>query len=189
MKLHADSHVDHDLAPALVAYLLERFADRDVFFIETLELPPEFGRVPCDLMGPLVGDEPIPESEVTYRVRGTRAWKSRMIEVAYPRTSRLVTVIAGPHEEKCMEPPGTVLRLQRCNGTGKIECAGMHAGAAWHEETCPTCDGAGVIKHACVLYTAYGGPLAPQEPDDPACKDVAVSRAFWQEHALLVLRG
>lgn len=38
--------------------------------------------------------------------------------------------------------------------------------------------------HACVLYTAYGGPAAPQEPGDPGCKDVEASAAFWREHAL-----
>lgn len=40
----------------------------------------------------------------------------------------------------------------------------------------------------CVLYTAFGGPLAPQEPGDPGIADnpekLAVSRAFWAEHAL-----
>lgn len=34
------------------------------------------------------------------------------------------------------------------------------------------------------LYTAFGGPLAPQEPGDPSCKDVRASSAFWAEHAL-----
>lgn len=37
---------------------------------------------------------------------------------------------------------------------------------------------------SCVLYTAFGGPLAPQEPGDPGCKDPEASRAFWAEHAL-----
>jgi hypothetical protein len=35
-----------------------------------------------------------------------------------------------------------------------------------------------------VLFTAYGGPQAPQEPGDPACRDRAASEAFWAEHAL-----
>jgi len=38
--------------------------------------------------------------------------------------------------------------------------------------------------HPCVLYTAYGGPQAPQEPGDPSCKDPEASAAFWREHAL-----
>lgn len=39
-----------------------------------------------------------------------------------------------------------------------------------------------------VLYTAYGGPLAPREPGDPSIQDdpveVEKSKAFWAEHAL-----
>jgi hypothetical protein len=38
--------------------------------------------------------------------------------------------------------------------------------------------------HPCVLYTAFGGPTAPQEPSDPGCKDPVASAAFWREHAL-----
>jgi hypothetical protein len=38
--------------------------------------------------------------------------------------------------------------------------------------------------HTCVLYTAFGGPAAPQEPGDPGCKDPAASAAFWRDHAL-----
>lgn len=37
---------------------------------------------------------------------------------------------------------------------------------------------------ACVLYTCYGGPEAPQEPGDPTCRDKDVSGKFWSEHAL-----
>jgi hypothetical protein len=40
-------------------------------------------------------------------------------------------------------------------------------------------------EQPCVLFTAYGGPPAPQEPDDPACRDLTASRAFWREHALI----
>ena len=39
----------------------------------------------------------------------------------------------------------------------------------------------------CVLYTAYGGPLACREPGDPSVTDPAdkaKSEAFWAEHAL-----
>lgn len=38
------------------------------------------------------------------------------------------------------------------------------------------------------LVTAYGGPLAPQEPGDPylAPEKLAESVAFWSEHALTV---
>lgn len=38
----------------------------------------------------------------------------------------------------------------------------------------------------CVLYTAYGGPIAPREPWDPnlPADKVDESRSFWAEHAL-----
>lgn len=38
----------------------------------------------------------------------------------------------------------------------------------------------------CVLYTAYGGPLAPREPWDPGldATGAEASRVFWAEHAL-----
>lgn len=39
-------------------------------------------------------------------------------------------------------------------------------------------------EHACILYTAFGGPLTPQEPNDPTCKDPAASSEVWQYHAL-----
>lgn len=35
-----------------------------------------------------------------------------------------------------------------------------------------------------VLFTVYGGPLAPQHPDDPNNRDLAASKKFWSEHAL-----
>lgn len=38
--------------------------------------------------------------------------------------------------------------------------------------------------HPCVLYTAFGGPPAPQEPGDPGCKDPVTSATFWRKHAL-----
>lgn len=136
MIKHADSHLDHNLTEAQIAYVLERFATADRFFTATLELPTELGTVPCDLYGPIMGDDPVDERETYFAKRGSRAWDSRMIRRA-PRPTRKVTLIAGPHD-----------------------------------------------GHACVLYTVYGGPLAPQEPWDPGCKDQDASRRFWNQHAL-----
>jgi hypothetical protein len=40
----------------------------------------------------------------------------------------------------------------------------------------------------CVLYTAFGGPKTPKEPNDPTLKpeEREESIAFWAEHALAV---
>jgi hypothetical protein len=161
MIQHRASHVDHDLTEAQLRYLLGHFADRDAFFLETIELPEDLGTVPCALYGPSMGDPPIDETQVSYGRRGARAWPSRLVERA-PRQTRRVTVIAGPHEELCPS------------------CHGHELG---HSPPCDMCD-AGKITHACVLYTAFGGPAAPQEADDPTCKDPATSATFWHEHAL-----
>jgi hypothetical protein len=39
----------------------------------------------------------------------------------------------------------------------------------------------------CMLYTAFGGPLAPREPADPTLPESerAASEAFWAVHALV----
>lgn len=134
LEKHADTHLDHNLTPEQVDYLFGRFADRDAFFIETVELPPELGTVPCGLFGPLMGDPPVPEAEVAYARRGAREWESRLVDRA-PRPTRQVTVIAGPHD-------------------------GL----------------------PCVLFTMFGGPVAPREPGDPNAQ--VESAAFWRDHAL-----
>lgn len=140
MNIHKDSHVDHGLSERQLSYILERFGDHRAPFTTTIELPAEYGTVPCGLIGPLVGDAPVTDDEVNMIRRGGRAWLSRCYaKFTYPRTSRLVTVIAGEHDGQ-----------------------------------------------PCVLFTAFGGPIAPQEPDDPNCADVEASRAFWRDHALLV---
>lgn len=136
MRIHKDSHVDHGLTQAQLSYLLQRFGDHDKFFLVTIDLPEDLGTVPCGLYGPLMGDAPVTDDEVTYSNRMGRQWPTRFIEAA-SRQTRQVTLIAGPHDG---EP--------------------------------------------CVLYTVYGGPSAPQEPGDPACRDKAASEAFWATHAL-----
>lgn len=44
----------------------------------------------------------------------------------------------------------------------------------------------GEVTDTCVLYTMYGGPLAPKEPGDPTLKpeEEEASRYFWSQHAL-----
>ena len=171
MQMHKDSHLDHGLTEAQIAHVLARFADREAFTLETIELPPEIGTVPCGLHGPIMGDLPVSDAECVHAKRGERAWTSRLVDRA-PRQVRTVTVIAGPHDGE-----------------------------------------------ACVVYTMFGGPLAPQEPGDIKAQKDAIeaqrlgppgmplsdlsdehkaltvkrdalreklgpSRAFWGEHAL-----
>jgi hypothetical protein len=164
MIKHPASHLDHALTEAQVDYIMKTFAARDAFFIETITLPRELGTVPCGLYGPLVGDPPIAEGEVTYAARGTRAWSSRLVNLP-PRQQHELTVIAGPHEETC----------SRCEGTG--------GKGEWKARIPCGCDG-GKTKWPCILYTAFGGPAAPQESGDPGCKDLEASAAFWRDHAL-----
>lgn len=153
MKIHAESHLDHHLTPEQIRHIEERFAGRAEFFIETIELPDELGMVPCGLHGPVMGDAPVPDAEVTRAKRGDRAYTSRLCDRTARQTNK-VTVIAGPHEETC----------PRCNGT-KIWYG--HSippdNGPWH---CNDCDDHCKVQHACILYTSFGGPQAPQEPGD-----------------------
>lgn len=89
MKVHAESHLDHDITPAQLEHLCAHFKDRSAFFIETVELPESLGTVPCAL------HLDVPEIEVHYAKRGERAWESRLCS-RVPRLVREVTVIAGP---------------------------------------------------------------------------------------------
>jgi len=163
MIRHQDSHVDHGLSEAQICYVINRFADRRTFFIETIELPGELGTVPCALWGPAMGDLAVTEDDVLYAPRGSRCWSSRLVDRPTRQTAR-VTVIAGPHEGVCPS----------CHDRGRppsVRCSEA------------LCDG-GRLRHDCVLYTAFGGSPAPQEPGDPGCKDLVASAAFWREHAL-----
>jgi hypothetical protein len=138
MQITDASHLDHGLSKAQVDHIRTLFADRDAFFIESFELPENLGTVPCGLYGPEMGDDPVPESEVSYEVRGKRSCASRLVN-RDTRPTRIVTVIAGPHEDL-----------------------------------------------ACVLYTAFGGPLTPKEPGDLTLEieKIQESRDFWTKHAL-----
>ena len=95
MIKHKDSHLDHHISTDQLAHLLERFAGRDAHFVETVELPPELGTVPCGLHGPTMGDPPITRAD--WERRPGRAYASRLVERP-KRPSRLVTVVAGPHD-------------------------------------------------------------------------------------------
>lgn len=93
LKIIADSHVDHGLTKRQIAEIQERFADRKGFFIESFHLIG--AKVNNALYGPIVGDKPIKERDVFYKVRGERKGFSRMVRAPLRKTN-IVTVIAGP---------------------------------------------------------------------------------------------
>lgn len=95
------SHLDHGLTGAHLEFIKKKYSDRDGFFIETLTLPEDLEPVESGLYGPLMGDEPIKDG-VIEQVRGDREYASKCIDLPVRKT-RLLTIIAGPHEEhKCM---------------------------------------------------------------------------------------
>lgn len=96
------SHLDHGLTAAHVAWMASYFVSRTSFFLATVELPPELPALSCGLHGPLVGDDPVLESEVFYRARGGRPGESRLCSRP-ARATRLLTVIAGPEgDDPCV---------------------------------------------------------------------------------------
>lgn len=139
-----ESHVDH-FAPlsledktTIVATIVKAFKDRPLvegFQLFTVEGP---FPLPCELVGPVMGQEPVSESLVRYEARNGRSWPSRLVR-REPVLTTLLTIVVGPH-----------------NG------------------------------HPHVLYTAYPGPPAPREPQDPSLKgkELEESQTFWATHAL-----
>jgi hypothetical protein len=95
LTINAESHLDHGLSPAHVAWLLETFKDKDAFFIATVEIPTHLDSVECGLYGPAMGDSPVTEALVHYAVRPSRRCASRIVPLV-PRSTRLLTVVAGP---------------------------------------------------------------------------------------------
>ena len=92
LGIHADSHLDHALTPAHMAFLVSHFADRTGFFIETVTMPDDLPSLTCGLYGPSMGDPPVTEG-VSFEARGERAYPSRMVALPM-RPTRLLTVSA-----------------------------------------------------------------------------------------------
>lgn len=97
IKQIAQSHIDHNLSPEQLAWVLSQEAPAGEVKVQTLVLPLDLGTVPCDLHGPAMGDEPVPEDVVIYRVRGERKGPSRLV-AGKARQTRKVTIISGPEE-------------------------------------------------------------------------------------------
>lgn len=94
---HADSHVDHELTPAQLEFVLSRRPEGEGVQVFTVAMPAKLGTLPCSLYGPAEGDSPIAESDVTYAVRGERKGSSRLVSKPVRITS-LVTIVTGPHD-------------------------------------------------------------------------------------------
>ncbi len=106
LNIHPDSHTDHiaHLTDAerdqLLAWLNARI---DAFMRNPTEVCTiTFDDCPFELVGslrgPLAGDPPIRlDHQVAYRVRPGRCHASRMLKNAEPRTTRIITVVFGPH--------------------------------------------------------------------------------------------
>ena len=156
------SHLDHNLNLDHLRFILREFKDRDAFFLETVELPPELPSLPCSLRGPIMGQPAVLDIWTRREARPGREYPSRLLlppsydmtqpgaperplhdthrALLEPLQGRLVTVIGGPAGDQ-----------------------------------------------ACVLYTSFGGPPTPQEPSDPslAAEKRGASEAFWAVHALM----
>jgi hypothetical protein len=96
LAIHSDSHLDHNLTAAHLAFIVQHFADRSGFFAETVTMPDDLPDLTCGLYGPVMGDPPVTD-DVSFEVRReNRAYPSRAI-IAPQRPTRLLTVIAGPY--------------------------------------------------------------------------------------------
>ena len=91
------AHADHGLCRGHFDLIDTALAGWDgQFRIFGIKLPQDL-LLPSALYGPLAGDAPIGEGEVTYVVRGGRKGPSRLIDLP-SRPSDNMVVICGPHE-------------------------------------------------------------------------------------------
>ena len=98
MKIIKESHLDHGVPENIVSWVLEKHSDVSGFIKTTVTMCPGMGEVDNALYGPVCGDQPIPENQVSYDLRGSgRKWNSRFIDKPLRKSNQL-TLIAGPVE-------------------------------------------------------------------------------------------
>jgi hypothetical protein len=138
-------HKDHGITDAQWKHILYVLGNSGLvgFFILQVDIPKELGTVPCSIYGPVMGDVPVPDSEV------------QMMKRTEDR----------PPDRMTNKPQRQVGYVQVI-GTYESDPVAMDA------ET--------------VIYTCYGGPLAPRNPLEPGLseKDKLDSEKFWSQHAL-----
>jgi hypothetical protein len=99
---HKDTHLDHSLTEEHLKFVLgldpsTRGDISSPVRAFAVEMPAALAPLPCGLHGPIMGDDPVPEDEVIYEVRGNRKGESRLVDRPV-RQSRFVAVVAGPHD-------------------------------------------------------------------------------------------
>jgi hypothetical protein len=93
----AFGHLDHSLSEDLVLWICEVFTMDPELKVRTVQVPAHLEPISSALYGPICGDAPVLEPEVTYARRGDRSYESRLC--ARPaRPTRTLTVITGPHQ-------------------------------------------------------------------------------------------
>lgn len=167
-----ESHTEH-VHGSITNYVLNqgKALPGDQFKALDLELPAELPFTTRGLIGPSVGDAPVPEegAGVYYAVRPgsvDRQWLSRLVD-RQPEPTRFVRAICVPVTYKVVDGMVTT----------------DEAKEDWAGDTCTCLVLATVYGIACL-----GEEQAPQEPMDPNCKDVEASKAFWAVHALCAPR-
>lgn len=177
MKRHQESHLDHGLSPGQIEYIFKLFEGRSAFFIETIELPQGIGQIPCGLWGPIMGDTPFLDSPSG--------------SISLPPGEYIAPIKLSPHSPGALP---TKLAHQMPVYTGEITFA-PRPPRTWNSRLIdlpmrPTRTVTVIAgpheEHDCILYTAYGGPCAPQEPTDPKISPAKLDEAikFWDVHAL-----
>lgn len=110
--IHESSHRDHGLSHAHLDFIVEvvsnpathgglirrvDYSPIDGIHVYEIDLEDCLSPLRCALHGPIMGDERIIDEECTMENRGARAWTSRLCQRP-SRETRIVTVIAGPHD-------------------------------------------------------------------------------------------
>lgn len=91
-------HGDHGISKELMQKLIDSIHPTG-FFLKTVELPPEAPDVMSAIYGPIVGDPPVEEGQVTYKRRTEDRPLSRMISKPM-RPTRQVTIIGNEIEDQ-----------------------------------------------------------------------------------------